>query len=150
MLNKTLVKCTIVPFSLALLLVGCRPSTPTGSPLEALVGDWQRDGARDILRFNADGTYVIDNTGQLETKPADSGVVTFDGKTLTFTSGEGSRHCNVGDLWVWEIESVGDEQFTGVVTEDTCTNYEGKEWTWTRCVAEPQGEAGLFVCKPVD
>ena len=120
-----------------------------GEPLtERLVGDWA--SGNHILRFTSDGTYVIDDAGLLETTPDDTGTVAFEGKTLTFTSGEDSRQCKAGDLWVWEgVEFLGEDQFFGVVMVDDCGNGEGREWTFTRCVAEPPSPAGPIVCEPV-
>ncbi len=119
-------------------------SPPTEPLTERLVGDWL--SGNHILRFTADGTYTIDDSGLLETSPDDTGTVAFEGKTLTFTSGEDSRVCRAGDLWVWEeAEFLDEDRFFGVVTVDDCGPGEGSRWTFTRCVAERMGER--VVCR---
>ena len=117
---------------------------PAATPIQRLAGDWA--SGNHILRFTADGSYTIDDSGLLETSPDDTGTVAFEGKTLTFTSGEDSRVCRAGDLWVWEeAEFLDEDRFFGVVTVDDCGPGEGSRWTFTRCVAERMGER--VVCR---
>ncbi len=141
------VKRLAMPVLVSLLLIGCGASTSSESQLEALVGDWTT--SPNILSINADGTYVIDSPSR-DTGGArdETGTIAFDGTTLTLTTGEVSRGCEAGDLWVFEFESFDDEQFIGIVTVDDCLETLGQRWSWTRCVVEIIGE-DVMVCKPV-
>ncbi len=141
------VKYLAMPVLVSLLLVGCGASTSNESQLEALVGDWTTFPS-NILQINADGTYVINvpNRGTGGARDG-TGTIAFYGTTLTLTTGEVSRGCEVGDLWVFEIERFDDEQFRGVVTVDDCLDTVGQLWTWTRCDVQMLGD--VMTCKPI-
>ena len=145
---QEVLKKTFLPMLVTALLAGCGASTSAESPMEKLVGDWSQDDGRHIIRLNSDGTFAVDNGDQLESNPDDVGTYLFDGEILTFTSGEESRFCRPGDLWIWELDFVDDDRINGVVTVDECSSFEGREWTWTRCVAE-QIDEGRITCEPV-
>jgi len=141
------VKYLAMPVLVSLLLVGCGASTSSESQLEALVGDW--NSFLNILSINADGTYVSDVPNRDAGEARDeTGTIAFDGTTLTLTTGEVSRGCEVGDQWVFELERFDDEQFRGVVTVDDCHDTVGQHWTWTRCDMQTLGE-DLKICTPV-
>ena len=146
--DQRIVNSSILPLLLAAVLAGCATSTSPESSIVKLVGDWSQDDGRHLLRLNSDGTFAVDDGGALESNPDDVGTFSFDGEILTFTSSEESRFCKAGDLWIWELEFVGDDQIRGVVTVDDCSSFEGRDWTWTRCVAEQVAE-GRISCEPV-
>ncbi len=127
--------------SAALLLASACGDGEEPAATPTLVGDWSVRGYAGpfFMRFTADGTYAIDDsfTSLLEMRPADTGTIAFDGKTLTLTSGEDSGVCKAGDLLVVKgVEFLNEDEFSGVVTEDTCTTLGGTNAIWTRCVAD--------------
>jgi hypothetical protein len=76
-----------------------------------LHGVWLLEGNGILLRLGADGSYAIDDGGELITDPDDEGTFEVDGEsgTLTFTSGADSRTCAEDDVWVWTNAQLGEE-----------------------------------------
>jgi hypothetical protein len=119
------------------------PREPRQLPLQSessLLGVWLLEGRGVLLRVGWDGSYVIDDGGELVTDPDDEG--TFEGDSargmLTFTSGADSRTCAEGDRWVWntaELSSnaeLGVRRLRGVVIEDACGKDLGPSLAWFR------------------
>jgi hypothetical protein len=67
--------------------------------LQAMYGIWQLQGSGQLLRLAIDGTYAVDDGGQLAGDPDDTGRYEIDGHTLTLTSA-GSASCAAGDTQV--------------------------------------------------
>jgi len=105
----------------------------------ALHGVWLLEGRGVLLRLGTDGSYAIDEGGELVTGPDDQGTFEVDGQgTLTLTSGANSRTCAEGDSWIWaNAELRTDAEFSfrrlrGVVTEDACGRDLGPDLRWFR------------------
>jgi hypothetical protein len=86
-----------------------RPLPPESGSI--LHGVWLLEGNGILLRLGADGSYAIDDGGELITDPDDEGTFEVDGEsgTLTFTSGADSRTCAEDDVWVWTNAQLGEE-----------------------------------------
>lgn len=110
-------------------------SAPRGDDLTGesqLHGIWLLDGDAVLLRLStADQSYAIDDSGLLGVDPDDTGTYTFDGRTLTFTSGEETRECQPGDRAIWNVGILPTLQLVAVVIEDECGRSVGEEKTWT-------------------
>jgi hypothetical protein len=106
-----------------------------------LAGIWLREGSGQLLRFSSDGSYAIDDGGQLGVDPDDTGTYELDGNTITFTSA-GSASCAAGDVNVWAgatVAYIGPDEDDLVSTpvlrtmaEVGCPTYPAGEQTWLR------------------
>ena len=112
---------------------------PLRSELD-LHGVWFLEGRGVLLRLGRDGSYALDDGGELLTNPDDQGTFELASVTgiLTLASGEDSRTCAEGDIWVWaNAELRTDEEFSfrglrGFVTKDGCERDLGPDLTWFR------------------
>jgi hypothetical protein len=112
---------------------------------EALSGIWLLEGSGLLLRF-ADGTYALDDEGELPGAPADAGTVAVGaGGEITLTSGAATRRCSEGDGWVWSdvrllaapsrtdaagVAQAGDWALVAAVAADDCGHRipDGARW----------------------
>lgn len=137
------------------------PSSPPGEELagepgeptppedaSTLAGLWLREGSGQLLSLGADGTYAVDDAGELGVDAADTGTFELDRNgSLTLTSGPKSRACSQGDRWVWEgaeievgptvedptgVAQGGDWTLVGDVTEDACGHGAAEDVRWLR------------------
>lgn len=109
-----------------------RPLQPESGSI--LHGVWLLEGYGILLRLGADGSYAIDDGGELVTDPDDVGTFEVDGesRTLTFTSGADSRTCAEDDAWVWTNAELGEGVLRVVVTEEGCVKDLGPNLVWVR------------------
>jgi hypothetical protein len=133
-----------------LTMVRVSPSSPAGTQITAesssgegpppsredeLAGIWLLESTGLLVRFSADGTYALDDGGQLGTDPDDQGTfgVDRDG-SVTLTSGAQSRTCAEGITWVWKDVRLifGAGTLRGVVSKDEGQRRLGPELTWVR------------------
>jgi hypothetical protein len=149
-----------VPKGTQWTFVRVSPSSPAGEELRGdpgelepltdattLEGIWLREESGELLSFARNGSYTIDDDGQLGSDPADTGTFELDPEeTLTLTSGPKSRTCSRGDRWVWEGSGIevgpapedptlgGTASWTlvGEVTEDACDHAAGADARWLR------------------
>ena len=127
--------------------VGTTPATtPVASPVELsnpaptraeLEGVWSLDDGDHVMRFADDGTYAFDDGGRLD-GTGDSGTYSLTGSTLTLVARD-SHHCETGQRWEWQVESLGDDRVRGVVTSDECFG-RPVDWTWTRVSPDGRSE----------
>lgn len=117
-----------------------RPLPPGSRSI--LHGIWLLEGSGILLRLGADGSYDIDDGGELVTDPDDVGTFEVDGEssTLTFTSGADSRTCAEDDIWVWTSAELGEGVLRVVVTEDGCGKDLGPDLVWVRL--QPSRQVG--------
>jgi hypothetical protein len=104
--------------------------SPTASEL---AGIWLSPEA-PLVGFASDGTFVIDNKGNLDTDPAVRGTYNVDGDTITFTIGGGGA-CTPGDTWAWQASLPEDGLLPIVHGEEAAGNCRvptGEEWTLIR------------------
>jgi hypothetical protein len=112
------------------------PSVGTGRPetILALRGIWLLEGSGRLLRIavEAEGTYAIDESGQLVTDPDDTGAVEVEPNgTVIFTSA-GSPTCPKGATIVWEDVRMWATSLRATVAADACGGESGIEQTWIR------------------
>jgi hypothetical protein len=88
---------------------------------DELYGIWWLP-SKHIFRWNADGSYAIDDKGRLTASPDDIGTFVLTDATLTMESGADTRFCEEGDLETWEVQLLDDGTLFGRVTENTCTS----------------------------
>jgi hypothetical protein len=121
---------------------------PFGPGISLRPGTWLVDCGPRLVHFTSDGTYVIDDQGNLAVSPADSGTFEQNDDTVTFTSGEDSEGCEAGSVLVIEEPvafdaPLGDPDqpgpfgelkrpaFQGNVVDDGCGRMSGPT-TWIR------------------
>ena len=75
-----------------------------------------------IFRWNADGSYAIDDDARLMSSADDIGTFVLRGSTLTMESGADTRFCEEGDVETWEVQLLDDGILFGRPTESTCTS----------------------------
>lgn len=105
-----------------------------------LHGVWLLEGRGVLLRLGTDGSYAIDDGGELVTGPDDQGAFEVDSAMgiLTLTSGAKSRTCAQRDTWIWANAELrtnaefGFRKLRGVVTEDACGRDLGPDLMWFR------------------
>ena len=105
-----------------------------------LYGVWLLEGSGVLLRLSADGSYVLDDEGELVTDPDDQGTFEVDSARGTFhlTSGANSRTCAEGGSWIWanaELWTDSGSSITrlrGIVTDDACRKDLGPDLVWFR------------------
>jgi hypothetical protein len=87
-----------------------------------------------LVALGGDGTFVIDNKGNLETDPAVRGTFEVNGDTSTFTIG-GGHACVPGDSWTWQT-SLSEDGLLHIVhgeeASGNCREPRGTEWTLIR------------------
>jgi hypothetical protein len=59
-----------------------------------------------LFRWNADGSYAIDDEGHLEASPEDVGTFVLTDSTLTMESGPDATFCTEGELGRWEVQHL--------------------------------------------
>jgi hypothetical protein len=99
---------------------------------EAFVGTWRQEGQRLVARFKPDGTFAIDDEGNLA-HPFVVGTYELDGSTIAFAS-EQEGECR-GGTWVWEtgLDSEGSEDRLHVLfAQGGCTVPTGARWSLVR------------------
>ncbi|MGH2766835.1 MAG: hypothetical protein ACRDKA_13135 [Actinomycetota bacterium] len=87
-----------------------------------------------LVRLSSDGTFAIDNNGDLATDPAVRGTYRVDGDKSTFTIGGGPA-CTGGDGWAWRASLPDDGLLRIVHTKEAAGNCyipRGTEWTLIR------------------
>ena len=104
---------------------------------ESLTGIWLLEGTGQLLRFSIDGTYALDDGGELGTRPDDQGTFESDGRGgVTFTSGARSRACDRGDRWDWSGTEVAVDEgkwtLRGRAREDPCSRSPAADLEWIR------------------
>jgi len=106
---------------------------PTGEAVPPaaldLVGVWLRDDGQ-LLSLRGDMSYRLDDEGELDTSPDEKGEFGIRGRTLTFTSGVGSKSCPDGAVKVWKNLRLDGWTLRGVVAKDECTDSVGDEQQW--------------------
>lgn len=123
-------------------------ATDAGEPItshQQAQGIWRLEGTGQLLLIDEDGTYQLDDAGQIGADPDDMGSVEVgeDG-TITFVSGPESRECSEGDRMTWtDTESRSATVNHDVVrnaavlnadvTEDACRDLAGP-LNWIRIV----------------
>jgi hypothetical protein len=101
---------------------GVEPVSPAA---EILVGIWLLEGTGVLLRLGSDGTYALDDDGELGPGPGDAGTFELDeAGTLTLTSAAGSERCAEGDRWAWQAL----ELLAGPSTEDAAGVAQRGDW----------------------
>lgn len=97
----------------------------------SVAGTWSRIGARLLVRFSRDGTFVID-TSDLDA-PYAAGTYEVRGRTIAFTSnGPGCA-----DTWSWKggitkAEDPLDDELHIVFVKGGCQVPTGTEWSFAR------------------
>jgi len=94
---------------------------------------WVDEASGTLLLINADGTYAIDDAGNIDTTPADQGIVAVAGDTLRFSSSDASTECRAGQGWDFAPLRLTEE--TGVIMSMDSTTSAGT------CSAAPAGAA---------
>jgi hypothetical protein len=84
-----------------------------------------------LVRFNYDGTFAMDDAGDLTTSPAATGTFELDGHSITFTS-EGSDLCTDGDSWTWQASLSEGGSLHIVEAADPCRTSHSTNWTLVR------------------
>ena len=75
-------------------------------------------------------SYRMDDGGNLDTSPDDEGEYRVKGRTLTLTTGAGSKSCPEGAVKVWKNLRLDGWTIRGVVAKDECTDAVGDEQQW--------------------
>jgi hypothetical protein len=97
------------------------------------LGIWLEPGSGTLVRFRTDGSYALDDGGDLLTDPDDVGTFMVDRNgSIEFTSGRDSRECSKRDVVVWEDVQVGAVGLRAVATEDGCGRKLGPDLVWVR------------------
>jgi hypothetical protein len=124
---------------------------------ERLAGIWAWDDGgmldqnRVVLRLSSDGTFVGDNSGQLDTYPAMQGTYEISGDTVRFMPDNDSDACVAGNNWTWRVGIQPDGRMNIVSLEDGDGNCEiglGTAWSFTR--VSPISPAASSLSPPVD
>jgi hypothetical protein len=90
-------------------------------PIDHVASMWVDEQSGSLLLINADGTYAIDDGGNIDTAPADQGTVEVIGDTLRFSSSDSSNECQAGQGW--DFSPLGLTEDTGnVVSMDAVTS----------------------------
>jgi hypothetical protein len=100
-----------------------------------------------LVRFSANGTFAIDDGGDLATSPDALGTFDLDEDVITFTT-EGSNLCTEGDSWAWQASLSDDGRLHFVYTEeaaDPCRVPRGREWTLIRVMPRPYIEGAAAI-----
>ena len=98
-----------------------------------------------LVQFSSDGTFAIDDRGELTRIPAARGTFELDEDIIRFTS-EGSDLCAEGDTWTWRATLPETGRLEIVHTEeaaDPCRNPNGTEWTLARVSPASTATLGL-------
>lgn len=109
---------------------------PTPNRLE---GIWLEDGPPSefpvLVRFGTDGTFAIDDTGELDNDPFAAGTYEIDDRTISFTTGA-SKGCLSGERWAWRMGLPEEGRLEGVHVLDEgtgdCSRAVGSPWRLTR------------------
>ena len=106
---------------------------PTGEAVPPaaldLTGVWFREDGQ-LLSLRGDMSYQMDDEGDLDTRPDEKGEYGIRGRTLTLTTGVGSKSCPKGAVKVWKNLRLDGWTLRGVVAEDECTDAVGDEQQW--------------------
>ena len=70
---------------------------------EELYGIWWKPD-NSLFRWNADGSYAVDDEGHLVSSPEDIGTFALTDATLTMESGPDATFCTDGDLGTSEVQ----------------------------------------------
>ena len=65
-----------------------------------------------LFRWNADGSYAIDDEGHLVASPEDVGTFVLTDSTLTMESGPDATFCTEGELGRWEVQHLDEGAFS--------------------------------------
>jgi hypothetical protein len=116
------------------------PSVPTVS------GIWLREGSGQLLRFHPDGSYAIDDDGELGVDPDETGSYVIGGSMITFTS-DGSTDCPSGETFRWDVarDSVRLDEDDVLVTSRLHATAADTE---PACPGRPAGEHVWLLVSP--
>ena len=119
-----------------------KPPAKPAFPIGRVAGLWYEDAGSHLLSIQADGTYAIDDSGTIDTDPADRGTVTVVGRTLVFTSGAGARACDPGQGWVFDplklkVDLGATVTMTSTTTKRSCLAVPGGATTWHNAAYRP-------------
>ena len=90
---------------------------------EELYGIWWLPD-KHLFRWNADGSYAVDDDGRLVAiNPDDTGTFVLSGSTLMMESGPTSALCTEGDPWTVEVQLLDDSILFGRDTEVGCAGF---------------------------
>ncbi|HSJ51356.1 MAG TPA: hypothetical protein VLA90_08740 [Actinomycetota bacterium] len=123
---------------------------PTPSPaadqslVSELEGIWS-SGFSIVARFSADGTYAIDDRGNLGSGPAALGTYEVAGDTIRFTNEDGTV-CPVGDEFAWRVDMIEGGRLQAVFTDGGCSEPVGSIYNLTR--VSPRSPAGAGLARP--
>jgi hypothetical protein len=98
---------------------------------EDLLGIWLLEHGDTLLRFGADGTFVINNGEPLTTNPDRTGTYSIDGTTLRFVQEE-KADCPAGSVDVWTVELLADGVIRGMIDASPCPPGPGAHGDWLR------------------
>ena len=95
--------------------------SPVPPTAEGLAGIWHTDGKQILVRFSPDGTYALDDRGNLDTDPRDTGTYEIEGSTVTFSSSGDGSFCGAGSQAVWQdVGFTHVDRLEGTVAADDC------------------------------
>jgi hypothetical protein len=98
-----------------------------------LYGIWLHQGTGRLLRIASDGSYAVDDGGELATSPDDNGTFAVEGPgRLQLTSAAGSRECAPGERTTWAPVRVTSTSLSVTIQEDTCTGRADLAGSWVR------------------
>jgi hypothetical protein len=106
-----------------------------------------------LVQFTPDnGTFAIDNRGNLARSPAGRGTYELDEDTITFTN-RGSDLCNEGDSWAWQARLLDEGKLHIVHTEEAagpCRVPLRTEWTLVRLSPSSPAVGALTAAGPAE
>jgi hypothetical protein len=133
----TLIRVMPVPYiegsSAIRAITDAGPSDGPPPTASELAGIWLSPEA-PLVAFGSDGSFVIDNHGNLDTNPAIRGNFEVKGGTSIFTIG-GGHACTPGDSWAWKSSLLEDGMLHVVYSEEAsgnCRQPLGTDWTLIR------------------
>ena len=109
----------------ALAAGGC-----AGSDAEPLVGEWMQPTEGILVRFDADGKWIVDADGSLEDDIYASGQYEQNGQRVSFTPNEGGV-CR-GQPFAWDVDFGDDDVMDVRVVDGGCGAEEGQQWRFVK------------------
>lgn len=95
------------------------------------MGIWLIEGGETLLRFGADGTFVINDGQPLTVYPDRTGSFSIDGRTMRFLQ-EAKADCPGGSVDVWTVGLLADGVLRVMIDASPCPPGPGAHGDWLR------------------